>query len=338
MKRPTHPHMLKNHRLLFTFFLFIALTCAGACGRSKDDSPQKTSDAPNTGAGPTAPVPAADAAPKSNTPVDSETTADKAPPPPEGMRLVNGGAFTMGLDHPRAIADEMAEHEVTVKSFYLDTTEVTNQAYQTCVDANICRPPRDIDTQKSGFEPLRLFRTPQRPVTGVSRHDAITYCEWMGKRLPTEAEFERAARGDDGRMYAWGNASPKADLAVYAGKVTKDVGSCPKGVGPYGHLDLAGNVWEWTADLYDPYAYTRPTANTGVPADCDTIKQTQDELRKQGKQGFTGTNPIPEECDHVLRGGAFNYFAWGLRASNRVHHPESWRLIMAGFRCAKDIP
>ncbi len=264
------------------------------------------------------------------------TGTDPTTTAPPGMALVPGGTFTMGLNHPRAIPDEMTEHQVTVEPFYLDKTEVTNAAYQQCVDAGVCRRPRDIDTQKSGFEPLKLFRTPRRPVTGVSRQDAIAYCKWAGKRLPTEAEFERAARGDDNRMYAWGNESPTAELAVYASKVTRDVGSCPKGAGPYGHLDLAGNVWEWTADLYDPFAYSREGASKGIPASCEIIKQTQDQLRKEKKQGFTGTNPIPMDCDHVLRGGAFNYFSWGLRASNRVHHPEDWRLIMAGFRCAKD--
>ena len=275
-----------------------------------------------------------DSSPKDSSPRDS--SIDSAVP--DDMALVPGGTFTMGLNHPRAIPDEMIEHRVTVESFYLDKTEVTNAAYQQCVDAGVCRRPRDIDTQKSGFEPLKLFRTPQRPVTGVSRQDAIAYCRWAGKRLPTEAEFERAARGDDNRMYAWGNESPTAAVAVYASKVTRDVGSCPKGAGPYGHLDLAGNVWEWTADLYDPFAYSREGASRGIPANCEIIKQTQDQLRKEKKQGFTGTNPIPTDCDHVLRGGAFNYFSWGLRASNRVHHPEDWRIIMAGFRCAKDAP
>ncbi len=120
--------------------------------------------------------------------------------------------------------------------------------------------------------------------------------------------------------------------------MTTDVGTHPKGAGPYGHLDLAGNVWEWVEDVYDPYAYTRPGAGSGVPPSGDDALAALAELRRLGKKGFTGANPIPTECEHVLRGGAFNYGAPGLRASNRVHHPGRFHLVMSGFRCAKDAP
>jgi len=256
---------------------------------------------------------------------------------PPGMLVVPGGEFTMGLDHPKAIDDERVEHLVTIKTFFLDRTEVTNEVYFECVDAKVCRSPRHLRGSRGNFATEVKFREPRRPVTSVSQADAARYCSWRGKRLPSEAEFERAARGDDGRIYAWGNQKPDDNLAVFSKKVTASVGSKPKGAGPYGHLDLAGNVWEWTQDLYDPYAYTRKTAFKGVPGSCTQIKRAQNELRKKGMQGFTGTNPIPTQCEYVLRGGAFNYFSWGLRASNRVHHPGSWRMIMAGFRCAKDL-
>ena len=257
---------------------------------------------------------------------------------PEDMLPVPGGVFTMGSDHPRSIPDERPAHKVTLKPFLLDKTEVTNSAYQKCVDAKVCPAPAWLDTKKGGFEPLNIFRSPDRPVNGVSRENAETYCRFVDKRLPTEAEFERAARGDDARLYAWGDEPPTPKLAVYRTGVTAPVGSRPAGRGPYGHFDLAGNVWEWTADRYDPYAYTRRTAPRGIPADCQAIMAAQRELRQQGKQGFTGTNPIPDQCEYVLRGGAFNYFPWGLRASNRVHHAGRFRIAMAGFRCAKSIP
>jgi formylglycine-generating enzyme required for sulfatase activity len=147
-------------------------------------------------------------------------------------------------------------------------------------------------------------------------------------------------RGDDGRTYAWGNDPPTPERAAFGRPLktgaTDDVGTHPAGRGPYGHDDLAGDVWEWVADEYDPYAYRRATADRGVPGTCAEIMQTQDELRSKGLQGFTGSNPIPYVCEHVLRGGAFNYDANGLRATNRVHPPGHFPLVMAGFRCAHD--
>ena len=101
-------------------------------------------------------------------------------------------------------------------------------------------------------------------------------------------------------------------------------------------MDLAGTVWEWMSDNYDPFAYRRSSASQGIPGECEQILETQNWLRHEKRQGFTGTNPIPTECEKVLRGGAFNYPPSGLRVTNRVHHPGSWRLLMAGVRCAKD--
>jgi formylglycine-generating enzyme required for sulfatase activity len=210
------------------------------------------------------------------------------------------------------------------------------------VSAGKCAPYRnDVGPHVTGSVEA-LFRGAEQPVVGISFVDATSYCAFRGKRLPTEAEWERAARGDDGRTFAWGNEKPSPELACYGREpsprvpATDPVGSHPKGKGPYGHLDLTGNVWEWTADYYDPFAYRRPSAAQGIAGSCAEILETQDHLRKTGQQGFTGKNPIPTTCERVLRGGAFNYHAAGLRASNRVHHPETWKLLVAGFRCAKD--
>jgi formylglycine-generating enzyme required for sulfatase activity len=89
-------------------------------------------------------------------------------------------------------------------------------------------------------------------------------------------------------------------------------------------------------DEYDPYAYRRATADVGQPATCSAILVALEQLRRDGRQGFTGTNPIPRECEHSIRGGAYNYDAHGLRSTNRVHHPGHYRLPMLGFRCAAD--
>jgi formylglycine-generating enzyme required for sulfatase activity len=255
----------------------------------------------------------------------------------DGMLGVPGGTFTMGTDN-LGEGDEQPAHAVTVAPFLLDRTEVANAAYGECVAAGVCRPHDTESSLENHLGPDAAFRGPSQPISGVSHKDAEAFCAWKGKRLPTEAEWERAARGSDGRRYPWGSDPANPQLAVYGGSMPMDVGSKPKGAGPYGHLDLAGNVWEWVADLYDPYAYRRPDAAHGMPGTCPEIKAAQDELRRKQLQGFTGKNPIPADCDYVLRGGAFNYGGPGLRASNRVHHPGTYRLIMSGFRCAKDWP
>lgn len=235
--------------------------------------------------------------------------------------------------------DERPAHRVTLPSFLLDITEVTNSAYLECVHAKVCRPYASLEGSKLTHGHAREFHLPDHPVVGVSWLDAKTYCEWKGKRLPREAEWERAVRDDDGRRYPWGNALPDPRRhGCFGGRATTDpVGSYPDGKGPYGHLDLSGNVWEWQDDEYDPYAYHRPGADRGVPGGCPEILAALNELRGQHKQGYTGSNPIPTMCEHVLRGGAYNYRIDGLRASNRVHHPGEFRIAVAGFRCAKSI-
>lgn len=228
--------------------------------------------------------------------------------------------------------DEHPAHEVTVAGFWLDRTEVSQAAYDACVRAGACTPPdRTILASYGG-----RFRGPNKPVVGISWFDAKTYCTWMGKRLPREAEFERAVRDDDGRRYPWGNEEPTHERTVFATEAIDDVGTHPAGRGPYGHDDLTGNVWEWLDDDYDPYAYTRPTAPLGKPGSCDDILAAQSELRARGMQGFTGTNPIPDECEKNIRGGAYNQPAHALRSTNRIHHPARFKLRMTGVRCAKD--
>jgi formylglycine-generating enzyme required for sulfatase activity len=247
------------------------------------------------------------------------------------MLLVPAGPFTMGAD-TGGEEDERPAHTVELSAFYMDATEVTQKAYFACVQEKACAMPAMQHIDKFGG----LFRGPARPVVGVSWFDAAQYCKHLGKRLPREAEFEKAVRGTDARRYPWGNEAPSKDRSVYQSNHTEDVASRPSGRGPFGHDDLAGNVWEWMDDDYDPIAYRRPGASAGTPGNCAEINKTQAELRRDGKQGFTGSNPIPTECEKAIRGGAYNYGAEGLRSSNRVHHPGTFRLLMTGFRCAKD--
>jgi formylglycine-generating enzyme required for sulfatase activity len=301
----------------------VLLMLAIACGDADDRRP--------TGA-PAAAEPVAEPTPQ---PPVADTTARLEIP--EDMLGVSGGTFVMGTD-VRGEPDEQPAHRVTVRPFLLDRTEVSNRAYRECVEAGACRQRKQPCVKGDRLASEKQFLAGQLPVSCVSHDDAGKYCAWRGRRLPTEAEWERAASGADGRRYPWGNQHPDERRAVFRGRVTAAVGARPDGAGPYGHLDLAGNVWEWVADRYDPLAYRRDTAGQGIPAECPEILRTQDRLRSSGKQGFTGSNPIPTECEFVLRGGAFNYSGLGLRVTNRVHHPGDWRIIMAGFRCAMDWP
>ncbi len=264
--------------------------------------------------------------------------APPAPAPaPEDMLLVKGGTFRMGADEGGE-GDERPAHDVTLASFWLDKTEVSQTAYDACVAAGACTPadPEILATFSVGGV-QGPFKGPQRPVVGISWFSAREYCKWRGKRLPREAEFERAARGEDGRRFPWGNEPPTKERAVFSpSNYPEDVGTHPSGRGPYGHDDLAGNVWEWIEDDYDPLAYNRPTAGEGKAGTCEEILAAQNKLRSEGKQGFTGTNPIPTECEKAIRGGAYNYGGPGLRSTNRVHHPPRFKLRMTGARCAKD--
>lgn len=255
------------------------------------------------------------------------------------MALVAGGTFRMGADDEGEL-DERPQHAVSVQSFWLDLLEVTQADYGECVRASVCRAPDSLASSRLTSGHPEEFRKPDHPVAGVSWFDAVQYCEFRGKRLPSEAEWERAARGDDARRYVWGDDSPDPKRhGVFGGRPTTEaVGKYPEGKGPYGHLDLAGNVWEWVADAYDPYAYRRETASRGVPGSCREILETLAYLRAHRMQGFTGKNSIPVECERVLRGGAYNYGSAMLRVSNRVHHPAGFRIAVAGFRCAKDVP
>lgn len=246
------------------------------------------------------------------------------------MLLVPGGSFTMGADSGGE-EDEHPAHTVTLAAFWLDKTEVTNAGWDECVTAGACRPKSPTVRAEHPD-----FNGPQQPVSGISWDDARGYCAWRGKRLPREAEFEKAVRGTDDRRFAWGNDPPTHETTVFGVGHPEDVGTHPAGRGPFGQDDLAGNVWEWMQDEYDPYAYRRAGASGGVPGTCPEIMAALDELRRDHKQGFTGSNPIPTECEHSIRGGAYNFDPHGLRATNRVHHPGRFRIPMLGLRCAKD--
>lgn len=187
------------------------------------------------------------------------------------MVYVPAGEFWMGsADADRnAQNDERPQHIVYLDAFWIDRTEVTNAQYKKCVSVVVCRPS-DLAGDPN-------FNNDLQPVVGVNWNDAKTYCEWAGEQLPTEAQWEKAARGTDGRTYPWGDQAATCDYAVMddgsgngcgQGNKAWPVGSKPQGASPYGALDMAGNVWEWVADWYEEEYYRiSPAQNPVGPAD-----------------------------------------------------------------------
>jgi formylglycine-generating enzyme required for sulfatase activity len=233
----------------------------------------------------------------------------------DGMILlyVPAGEFTMGSDKyiSNIHADERPMHKVTLPSFWMDQTEVTNKMYALCVKAEICQPPNYAgSTTHNKYYGTDEFA--EYPVlVGSDWNRAKTYCEWAGRRLPTEAEWEKAARGTDARIYPWGNKAPTSNLANYnsiIGDTTK-VGNYPAGASPYGVLDMAGNVWEWVSSLYKSYPYS----------------------------ATDGRENLNTDGARVLRGGSWLDSAYNVRSGVRPFGiPPIDNTLTIGFRCARD--
>jgi formylglycine-generating enzyme required for sulfatase activity len=222
------------------------------------------------------------------------------------MALVPAGEFTMGS--ATGDADELPVHTVYMDAFFMDKHQLSVAQYARFLE----------DTRHEVPPEWSLINRPQnrnRPVANVDWADAATYCKWAGKRLPTEAEWEKAARGTDGRTYPWGNQPPTA-LHANSGKkvwsnhaVLTPVGMFEEGKSPYGIYDMAGNVWEWVGDWYAPdYYKTSPQQNPTGP---------------------------PTGGSKVIRGGSWGSGQEAMRAADREIHLPSFRGYGTGFRCAK---
>ena len=234
------------------------------------------------------------------------------------MDLVSGGEFTMGYD--KGEDNEKPEHSVYLDDYYIDRYEVTVAQYRKCVEAKICKEDDfEYYDKEDGLKKYCNYGRADcdnHPMNCINWYGLKDYCEWSGKRLPTEAEWEKAARGTDHRLYPWGSTpEPSCDYAVIddggngcGQNRTFEVGSKPKGVGPYGTHDLAGNVWEWCSDCYCSDYYGRsPDKN---PKGCK-------------KGDFK-----------VLRGSSWY---WGLvRGSFRSGTGPIRRDSYVGGRCARD--
>ena len=231
---------------------------------------------------------------------------------PEGyMAVVPEGPFVMGCDETYndlcSTSDSSPAHEVYLDAFFIDAIEVRVYDYMACVDAGVC----DFDTPASGTD--RCNYCQQRldhPMNHVDWDEANTYCEWLGKRLPTEAEWEKAARGTDHRMYPWGNEEPSCDLAVMDEiggdngcdtNLTFPVGSKPEGISPYGLYDMGGNVAEWVNDWWGLYYYQdSPTNNPPGPENGGVWSGGDDKVYRGG--GYQTS-----QVDSITRSHRDNY-------------------------------
>ncbi len=227
------------------------------------------------------------------------------------MVFVPAGEFTMGSNDND---DEKPAHQVSLDAFWMDKHEVANALYKKCVDAGKCTAP----SEKKSFTHEAYYgdaRYNNYPVIYVSWNDANAYCSWAGKRLPTEAEWEKAARGpssaNDRRIFPWGNTFD-ANLVNSSEGFRGDtvaVDSFPNGASGYGVLNLAGNVWEWVADWYDPNYYANaPRNNPKGPS--------------AGQQ-------------RVLRGGAWFFNQLSVRTSLRYSYLPGAGSYLVGFRCVQ---
>lgn len=178
---------------------------------------------------------------------------------------IPAGTFRMGGMDVRRAPNELPEHDVTLDAFWMDQLEVTNAMYGLCVSAGACALPQELKSQRRP----EYFLNPEfkdYPVVYVTWGQAKTYCEWAGRRLPTEAEWERAGRGDDFRTFPWGEDKANGLLANFNMLVgdTSRVGTYPAGASPFGVLDMAGNVAEWVNDFYS-FDYSNALENTVNP-------------------------------------------------------------------------
>ncbi|MEM7129361.1 MAG: SUMF1/EgtB/PvdO family nonheme iron enzyme [Chloroflexota bacterium] len=201
---------------------------------------------------------------------------------------------------PLAMDSELPQHEVNLAEFRIARVPVTNGQYKLFVDDQDYQPP----THWEGSQ-ITIGKE-NHPVVNVSWHDAMAFCDWAGVQLPSEAQWEKAARGTDGQLYPWGNESPTRKLCNFGNIVggTTSVGHYPGGASPYGCLDVAGNVWEWTSSLCKPYPYD--------PTD--------------------GREDSERDGDRLWRGGSFVDLIPGVRCAFRYHHVPTARYDLVGFR------
>ena len=218
------------------------------------------------------------------------------------MQLIPAGWFHMGSSIKKK-KDEHPYRLVYLDAFYMDRTPVTCARYRAFMEKTGQKAPPGL----AGLGP-------DEPVVGVTWDDAVAYSRWALKRLPTEAEWEKAARGVDGRKWPWGNDEPVDGEHAHFGRTdgaAHAVGQLAAGASPFGCLDMAGGVWEWCHDQYDQWFYKRAEPRNPRCDDSDTRYR-------------------------VARGGAVNYSAFNMRAAFRGFNLPHMRSSQYGFRCASE--
>ncbi|MCP9471826.1 MAG: formylglycine-generating enzyme family protein [Nitrospira sp.] len=235
-------------------------------------------------------------------------------PDPVPMIIIPAGEFLMGSPEGQGRPDEWPQRSVYLDAFEIDQVEVTNERYMRFVKATGHRPPPD----PFGTGPLQSIKgLEQLPVVQTTWYDATAYCTWAQKRLPTEAEWEKAARGTDGRLYPWGNDPPTPRRANFdrewdGQRTLHAVGSLPEGDSPYGVKDMAGNAREWVADWYEADYYAQaPNRNPQGPEKKGVVRS--------------------------IRGGSWHSPANDVRAAARGRGGFALQTHGTGFRCARSL-
>jgi formylglycine-generating enzyme required for sulfatase activity len=313
-------------KILFSLSIFFLAACQSAATSPAPTATLASIDTPT----PTPTLVVATAMPDAtSTPVSTVMPVTVKISSTDGMTqlFVPAGILNMGgLDVLRE-NDEIPAHKVQISAFWVDQVEVTNGMYSLCVTDGTCRLPAELSSDnRTDYFGTVEFK--DYPVVHVTWYDANAYCQWAGRRLPTEAEWERAARGDDMRTFAWGDEPPNANNSNSLNIVgdTSRVGSYAEGASFFGALDMTGNVWEWVADYYRQSYYAEsPTENPTGPAE-----DSGNHLR-------------------VIRGGSFEDDLLGLRIPNRGYEvgPNPSLLptedayyghssVKIGFRCVSN--
>jgi formylglycine-generating enzyme required for sulfatase activity len=303
--------MMRKAKILAVLALSLGLVLV-ACGATEPVPATQRPDLAASATPETASTPMSPAA--TLLPSTPSVTEDDRAVEPE-MILIPAGEFTMGSDpglDQDASADEQPQHTLYLPDYYLAKTTVTNDQYAAFVQATGHASPYGWQGGKSprGRE--------DHPVVNVSWHDAQAYCTWLAEatgkpyRLPSEAEWEKGARGTDGRIYPWGNQwdAAQCNSRESGNGDTTPVGDYPEGASPYGLLDMAGNVWEWTGSAYKDYPHD-------MDGDREDLEASDDVRR-------------------VLRGGSFGNLPWRVRCALRGGDLSSFSFWDRGFRVALD--